>query len=189
MISAGQKQTTYADFLRGLVKNPKAVSAPTPSSPALARAIAGEVDVNRPGFVIELGPGTGVVTRALLDRGIVADRICAIEQETEYVALLRQRFPLINVHRGNAFQFERYLGPNIKVAAIVSGLPLLHHPIHARQSLLTRALACQSTGGCFIQLSYSWNPPIAGLPEAQVSKKIIWQNLPPAHVWSYRKLS
>jgi len=62
--------TAYGDFLRGLVNDPKGVSAPTPSSPALARVIAAEVDLSREGLVIELGPGTGVVTEALLERGL-----------------------------------------------------------------------------------------------------------------------
>ena len=65
----------YADFLRGLVRDPKGVSAPTPSSPALAEAIAADVDIARDGLVIELGPGTGVVTEALLSRGVAPGRL------------------------------------------------------------------------------------------------------------------
>ena len=64
----------YGEFLRGLVNDPRGVSAPTPSSPALSRAIAAEIDMARDGLVIELGPGTGVVTDALLQRGVPPGR-------------------------------------------------------------------------------------------------------------------
>src|SRR6266702_3875197 len=98
--------TAYGDFLRGLVHDPKGVCAPTPSSPALARAIAEEVDPLREGLVIELGPGTGVVTQALLQHGVAADRLVAIEQEPNFARLMRQRFPSIELHHRDAMIFE-----------------------------------------------------------------------------------
>src|SRR5260370_35874409 len=94
---SGSAIAAYGDFLRGLVNDPRGVSAPTPSSPALARAIAAEVDVSRDGLVIELGPGTGVVTEALLQRGVPSERVIAIEQETSFVQLMRKRLPRIKV--------------------------------------------------------------------------------------------
>ena len=71
---------SYTIFLRGLVENPRAVSAPTPSSPALAQAIAAEVEAQVPGLVVELGSGTGVVTEALVRR-VGRQRLIAIEQD------------------------------------------------------------------------------------------------------------
>src|SRR6476620_2098117 len=112
----------YADFLRGLVRDPKGVSAPTPSSPALSRAIAAEVDISRDGLVIELGPGTGVVTEALLRRGVSPDRLAAIESEPSFVQLMRRRFPDIWVFQGDALAFEACIPSSVKIAAIVSGL-------------------------------------------------------------------
>ena len=176
----------YGDFLRGLVHDPKGVSAPTPSSPTLARAIAAEVDLLRGGLVIELGPGTGVVTQALLQCGVTPDRLIAIEQEPNFAKLMRERFPSLRVFHHDALVFERCIRPGAKVAAIVSGIPLLNFPIYIRSSLLRRALACQDRGGRFIQLSYSWRPPVAPEPGTRLSKKIIWRNFPPAHVWTYR---
>jgi len=176
----------YGDFLRGLVHDPKGVSAPTPSSPTLARAIAAEVDLTREGLVIELGPGTGVVTRALLQHGVSADRLIAIEQEPNFAQLMRTRFPLVTIHQRDALRFEHCIGPGAEVAAIVSGLPLLNFSPSVRRSLLQRALTCQDRGGCFIQLSYSWRPPVVPGPGMSLSKKIVWRNFPPAHVWTYR---
>ena len=176
----------YGEFLRGLVNDPRGVSAPTPSSPALSRAIAAEVDTSRDGLVIELGPGTGVVTEALLQRGVPPHRLAVIELEHSFVQLMRRRFPEIQVIPGDALAFEACLPPNAQIAAIVSGLPLLNFPLLIRRSLLRRALASQDRGGSFIQLSYSWRPPVLPDRGMSLSKKVVWRNFPPAHVWTYR---
>ena len=176
----------YGEFLRGLINDPRGVSAPAPSSPALARAIAAEVDPLREGLVIELGPGTGVVTQALLDHGIDAERLIAIEQEPSFVGLMRERFPQVTLCCGDALMFENCIPPSAKVAAIISGLPLLNLPVSTRHSLLRRALRRQGSGGSFIQLSYSWRPPVSPQGGMELESRAIWRNFPPAHVWIYR---
>ena len=183
----GNFLASHASFLRGLILNPADVSSPTPSSPRLARAIAAQVDISRPGLVIELGPGTGAVTEALVNRGIGEDRIIAVEKIAYFADLTAKRFPLAKIHCGNALAFEKYLAANAPVAAIVSGLPLLNFPPNMRRSLVTRALGCQGVGGCFIQLSYGWVPPV-NLEDLAVnlSKAFIVRNFPPAHIWTYR---
>lgn len=181
---AGAGSLSYGAFLRGLIHSPKGVSAPTPSSPALAEAIAAELDLTRPGLVVELGPGTGAVTAALIKR-VGRKRILAIEQEASFIAPLRARFPDTDIRRGDALNFERFLPPDTVIAAVVSGLPLLHLPQATRYSLLERALAAQGPRGLFIQLSYSWRPPVKAGEGVTLSKRAIWQNFPPAHVWTY----
>lgn len=176
----------YGDFLRGLIHDPRGVSAPAPSSPALARAIALEVDPARDGLVIELGPGTGVVTQALLDQGIDAGRLIVIEQEPAFVGLMRERFPRVSVQCGDALLFENCIPTGAKVAAVVSGLPLLNFPVSTRHSLVRRALRRQGQGGSFIQLSYGWHPPAVPDAGMRLESKLVWRNFPPAHVWSYR---
>jgi phosphatidylethanolamine/phosphatidyl-N-methylethanolamine N-methyltransferase len=183
----GAGSLSYGAFLRGLIANPKGVSAPTPSSLVLAEAIAAELDLSRPGLVVELGPGTGAVTAALIRR-VGAPRILAIEREPSFIAPLKTRFPSLDVRCGDALSFERFLPPDAMVAAVVSGLPLLHFPHAARHALLERALACQEAGGLFIQLSYSWRPPVKPGEGVTLSKRAIWQNFPPAHVWTYKAI-
>jgi phosphatidylethanolamine/phosphatidyl-N-methylethanolamine N-methyltransferase len=177
----------YSDFLRGLINDPRGVSAPTPSSSALARAIAAEVDPSRDGLVMELGPGTGAVTQALLEHGIAAGRVIAIEQGPVFVGLMRERFPDVTVCEGDALLFENCIPAGARVAAIVSGLPLLNLPVPTRRSLLRRALRCQGRGGSFIQLSYGWHPPVSTQSGTSLSGKVVWRNFPPAHVWTYRR--
>jgi phosphatidylethanolamine/phosphatidyl-N-methylethanolamine N-methyltransferase len=182
---AGARSLTYGAFLRGLINNPKGVSAPTPSSPALAEAIAAEVDPARPGLMVELGPGTGAVTAALI-RHVGAARIIAIERDKDFANLLTRNFRGLNVRCGDALAFEHYLPADATVAAVVSGVPLLHLPQSVRCSLLARALARQGSGGLFIQLSYSWRPPVAAPAGVMLTKRAVWRNFPPAHVWTYR---
>ena len=177
----------YGDFLRGLISNPRGVSAPTPSGPILSRTIAAQVDQTRAGLVVELGPGTGVVTQALLERGIAPGRLIAIEQTACFAQLIRRRFPAVLSHQGDALSFEKYLPPHAEVAAVVSGLPLLQLPLDLRVWLLRRALACQGKGGRFVQLSYSWRPPVPPDPGMRLEKTVVWRNFPPAHVWTYHK--
>ena len=149
----------YADFLLGAFRNPKGVSALTPSSPSLARAIAREVDVSREGLVVELGPGTGAVTSALLARGIASKRLLLVERESEFVLILRRLYPSLEVRCGDALHLEDYLKASASVAAVVSGLPILHLAPEARRQLVSRSLACQGTGGLFIQAVLWLAPP------------------------------
>lgn len=177
--------SSYGTFLRGLVDSPRGVSALTPSSPALAAAIAAEVDTNCPGLVVELGPGTGAVTEALVARGL-GPRLIAIEQDGPFAAAVAARFPGIQVHQGDGVLFERYLPPQAAVAAIVSGLPLLHFSPSLRRDLIRRALGRLQSGGIFLQLSYGWRPPAPPENGARLEKRLVWRNLPPAHLWIYR---
>ena len=178
---------SYVDFLRGLLKDPRGVSAPTPSSAALAGAMADRVDPLRPGLVVELGAGTGVVTEALLARGGSPERLVVIEHGAYFADLLRSRFPDATVVQGDAFAFERYQPDDARISAVVSGVPLLNVPLWRRKTLIERALAAQDGGGRFIQLSYGWKPPIAP-GRRELSKTIVWRNFPPAHIWTYRAL-
>ena len=175
----------YGDFLKGLLREPGAVSAPTPSSPALADAIAAKVDPLQHGLVVELGAGTGVVTQALLDRGIAPERLIAVEYCAYFSGLLVQRFPGVTVVQGDAFAFERYLPAGAPVAAVVSGVPLLNFALPQRRALITRALALQGPEGRFIQLSYGWRPPISSAFGIAPEKTIVWRNFPPAHIWTF----
>jgi phosphatidylethanolamine/phosphatidyl-N-methylethanolamine N-methyltransferase len=175
----------YLEFLKGLLSNPRAVSSPTPSSAALAAAIAQEVDPAIPGTLIELGAGTGAITQALLNRGFAQSRILAVECEPVLARSVARRFPDIRVVCADAFTFRQFVPRDVRVCAVVSGLPMLNFAEDKRRALLSDAMACQSSGGRFIQLSYSWRPPIDA-SEIQVQGAMIWKNFPPAHIWVYR---
>jgi len=184
----GNSAAQHLDFLKGLIARPKNVGAIAPSSPALARAIAREIDPAVPGPVLELGPGTGVVTEALIERGIPAERITAIEYDSDFAKLVQRRFPKVHVVRGDAFDLASTLGAGEPFAAIVSGLPLLNHPVERRRALIEGALARLKPGSPYVQFSYGTRPPIEPPPGSTVRRAaLILLNLPPARVWVYRR--
>ncbi len=184
----GNTAAQHLDFLRGLIARPKNVGAIAPSSPALARAIAWEIDPAVPGPVLELGPGTGVVTEALIERGIAPERITAIEYDPDFAMLVQRRFPKVHVVRGDAFDLAKTLGYGEPFAGIVSGLPLLNHPVERRRALIEGALARLKPGASYVQFSYGTRPPIPAPAGATVRRAaVIWFNLPPARVWVYRR--
>jgi phosphatidylethanolamine/phosphatidyl-N-methylethanolamine N-methyltransferase len=177
--------SAYGDFLKGAMLDPGGVAAPTPSSPALAAAIAAKVDPLKPGLVVELGAGSGAVTEALLARGIAPERLIAVEFNDYFAKLLVQRFPGVTVIRGDAFELDKHLPIGEPIAAIVSGVPLLNFPLRDRRALIERALVLQGVSGRFIQLSYGWRPPVVSVFGVAPARDIVWRNFPPAHIWTF----
>jgi phosphatidylethanolamine/phosphatidyl-N-methylethanolamine N-methyltransferase len=177
-------------FLRGALARPRSVGAIAPSSPALARAIAAQIDPVLPGKVLELGPGTGVITQAVIAMGVVPDRLVMIEYDAHFATLLAQRNPRARVLQGDAYDLEGMLDAEFRepFAAVVSGLPLLNQPPPKRKALIESALDRLLPGAPFVQFSYGLKPPVLGTLQSPVQLgAFVWRNLPPARVWIYRR--
>jgi phosphatidylethanolamine/phosphatidyl-N-methylethanolamine N-methyltransferase len=176
-------------FLRALIARPKNIGAVLPSSPALAQAIAHQIDPQK-GPVLELGPGTGVVTRAILAHGIAPGRLTAIEFDPDMAAQLASRYPRIQVIQGDAFDLAHALGAHSRApyGAIVSGLPLLNFPLAHRRAYMEGLARHLAPDAPIIQFSYGTNAPVAA-PEgfSVVRAALVWANIPPARVWVYRR--
>jgi phosphatidylethanolamine/phosphatidyl-N-methylethanolamine N-methyltransferase len=169
------------------MRRPKNVGAIMPSSARLARALAAQIPESN-GPLLELGPGTGVVTAAILARGVAPESVTAIEYDAEFAAMVRRRFPRVHVICGDAFDLTRTLGHEEVFAAIVSGLPLLNFPLERRNRLLAQIFARLRPGAPFIQFSYGLTPPVRAPEGASVVRAaFVALNLPPAQVWVYRK--
>lgn len=178
-------------FIRTWIEKPLAIGAVTPSSRALARTMAGYIDPSRPGPIIELGPGTGPVTEALLAQGIEPSRLVLVEFDPTFCRLLRNRYPAATVVQGDAYSLGRLLTGLLKqpAAGVVSGLPLFTKPLRMRLRLLFEAFALMSPGAPFVQFTYNAVPPIPKWLDrvsAEASERI-WMNIPPARVWVYRR--
>ena len=177
-------------FIRSWIDKPLRTGAVMPSSKALARAMARAVDPEASGPVIELGPGTGPVTAALVERGIDPSRLVLVEFNPDFCRLLRTRYPTATVIQGDAYRLRRLVETTLKepAAAIVSGLPLLTKPLRTRLRLLADAVAVMKPGAPLVQFTYGVVPPIpktlAGV-SAEPSN-LIWLNIPPARIWVYR---
>jgi len=178
-------------FIRTWLEKPLAVGAVTPSSRALARTMAAYVDPSVPGAVVELGPGTGPITEALITQGIDPLRLVLVEFDATFCRLLRARFPAATVVQGDAYGLKRLLAGMLQepAAAVVSGLPLFTKPLKMRLRLLFEAFALMSPGAPFIQFTYNAVPPMPARLDrvrAQASERV-WMNIPPARVWVYRR--
>ncbi len=177
-------------FIRSWIEKPLSTGAVMPSSKALARTMARYVDTASNAPVIELGPGTGAVTAALVERGVDPARLVLVEFNPDFCRLLRTRYPSATVVQGDAYRLRRLLETYVKepAAAIVSGLPLVTKPVRARLRLISDAMALLAPGAPFVQFTYAMVTPIpkalSGIT-AQASE-LIWMNVPPARVWVYR---
>jgi phosphatidylethanolamine/phosphatidyl-N-methylethanolamine N-methyltransferase len=178
-------------FLRSWIEKPLAMGAVMPSGKLLARTMANYVDINSDAPVIELGPGTGPITTALVERGIDQKRLVLVEYSPNFCALLRDRFPQATVLQGDAYSLRDTLGDVLRqpASAVVSGLPLVTKPMRTRVRLLRDAFTALAPKAPFIQFTYSVAPPIPkSLPgiSTEASERI-WMNVPPARVWVYRR--
>jgi phosphatidylethanolamine/phosphatidyl-N-methylethanolamine N-methyltransferase len=177
-------------FIASWLQHPLKVGAVSPSGRALARAVAAEVDPSIPGAVVELGPGTGPVTEALVERGIAPERLVLVEYDPEFCALLRRRYPGATVIEGDAYALADTLSGIIKepLAAIASCLPLMTRPLSVRVRLLNAAIRMLQPGAPFVQFTYAMTAPIPSRKRRYriTSSPRIWKNLPPARVWVYR---
>lgn len=181
-------------FLAAWVRSPFKMGALLPSSRALARAMAACIDVKRPGMVIELGAGTGVVTYALLQAGITPNRLLVIERDEKLHTIISGQFPHLNIILADAADLDAVLAKNGShgVNAIVSSLPLLMMPKTVRQAVEHQMATAIGEDGILIQFTYGPKSPIS---RQQMRKyhlqgkrmKIVVSNVPPAHVWVYRK--
>ncbi len=190
----GTRWEDEARFIRTWFENPKATGAVSPSGRALSRTMARFVDPAVPGPVVELGPGTGPVTDALIRRGIAPDRLVLVEYDLAFCKLLARRYPGCRVVQGDAYALGTTLRGVLDhpASAVVSSLPLLNRPEWERLRLLQEAFDLLHPHGPFVQFTYGLASPVPkhGAPwatrfDAKVSAPV-WLNLPPARVWIYR---
>ena len=178
-------------FLRSWIEKPLHVGAVMPSGRLLARTMAQYVDVHSDAPVVELGPGTGAITSALVERGIDQKRLVLVEYNPGFCALLRDRYPQAKVVQGDAYRLRDTLWSVLgaPASAVVSGLPLVTKPMFTRLRLIRDAFTALAPRAPFVQFTYSVVPPIPkslhGV-STEASERI-WMNLPPARVWVYRK--
>jgi phosphatidylethanolamine/phosphatidyl-N-methylethanolamine N-methyltransferase len=173
------------------LKAPTRIGAVAPSSRHLGRAMARQVLSAGPGPIIELGGGTGSVTRALLEAGIAPERLVVVERDEKLHRILKSHFPKLRILRGDARQLRQLLAPLgiTEAAAVVSGLPLISMAKLTRTRILAESFALLCDSRPFIQFTYGLTSPLAreklGLTGRVAAR--VWANLPPASVWRYER--
>jgi phosphatidylethanolamine/phosphatidyl-N-methylethanolamine N-methyltransferase len=176
-------------FIGRLITQPRTVGAVAPSGKALSRAMAAQIPAGD-GAILELGPGTGVVTAAMIARGIAPERITAVEYNRDFAAMVAARYPGVHVINGDAFDLEKTLGARAasRYAAVLSSMPLINFPTEMRVALLKDIFARLEPGAPFIQFSYRLGSPVPPPPGATVTQAaFVLLNVPPARVWVYRR--
>lgn len=177
-------------FALAWVRDPRRVGAIAPASRALAQAIAREVSRVGPELLLEVGAGTGAITKALADLGPPPDRFFVVERDPGLVRHLHHRFPRAEVLHACATQLHALPLPTARSLVLVSSLPLMSMPREEGrrcvQSMLT--LMERVPNARLLQYTYAARHvrPFDQLPPGWRWRRVstVWANLPPATVWS-----
>jgi len=180
-------------FLREWLVNPQRTGSVAPSSPQLGAAMARWLPRNPESFVLELGPGTGAVTDALLKHGLREDRLIAIEHNPTLAKLLQKKYPRARIIAGDAWEMDTLLAelpqPISAVGAVISSLPLLNFPKAQADALAEKIRAVLEPRGRLVQYSYHIvKDRSRGTDDFRLlASKIVWWNFPPARVHVFQK--
>jgi phosphatidylethanolamine/phosphatidyl-N-methylethanolamine N-methyltransferase len=178
-------------FFKGWIDKPKAVGSIIPTSSITARRMASVVDLGSGLPVLEVGPGTGVITRAILARGVAPKNLYAVEYSADFVRHLRRNFPGVNVIEGDAFDLDTTLGEDAPKCfdSVISGVPLLNFPVQQRVAYIEGLLDRIPEGRPIIQLTYGPKSPVPpGLGSYSVKHfDFVIRNIPPTQLWVYRR--
>ncbi|HEX3954419.1 MAG TPA: methyltransferase domain-containing protein [Stellaceae bacterium] len=175
------------------LRKPLQIAAVCPSGAPVAATMARLADPSRPGPVLELGAGTGSITRGLLEAGWLPERIIAYEREPQLVDVLRRELAGINAVIGDVLDLERQLSRLgvEQLAAVVSSLPIKWFPLEAQRSVLQPCFDRLGEGGCFYQLTNAFSSPLPIGPLGIAGREVarVWRNVPPAQIWAYQPLN
>jgi len=179
-------------FFRRALVHPLQLGTPLPSSPALGRLVARLLPEPRDGLVVEIGAGTGVITRALLAAGVPSDRLLVVEIDPQMADYLRGTLPEVHVITGDARFLPELVPPawRGRINAIVSGVPMTVLSAAWQRELVDAISAVLSPGGRFLQYTYSLTgSPIRAKLLGLVGRRLgtTFGNVPPASVWTYRR--
>jgi phosphatidylethanolamine/phosphatidyl-N-methylethanolamine N-methyltransferase len=185
-IDMASKSMMLRQFLMEIARNPFQMGAVWPSSPALARAMAQWLPEDAQHPILELGPGTGIVTEELLAAGLAEERLVAVEKSPVLARSLQARFPKARILSGDALEIQKLLQGQ-RVGAVFSGLPLkVFRPDQVRR-LADQIHHCLLPGAPWVQFSYQLVSNRAPAPAFRsTASQVVWLNFPPAKVSVYR---
>ncbi|MCY0092890.1 class I SAM-dependent methyltransferase [Hoeflea sp. J2-29] len=178
-------------FFKGWMHGPRAVGAIMPTSSVTARSMARLINPASGLPVLELGPGTGVITRAILARGVIPSDLVSVEFSPDFHARLMVDFPGVDFICGDAFDLGVTLGSlNTSLFdCVISGIPLLNFPMARRVALIEDLLDRLPPGRPVVQFSYGPKSPVTshGASFEVIHHDFVMRNVPPARLWIYRR--
>lgn len=180
-------------FLKGMISSPDTVGSIIPTSRVTARCMADQINLSSKLPILELGPGTGVITKAILNRGIDPKDLYCIEYSDEFTRRLKIMLPDVNIINGDAFDLDTVLGDmrDAKFDTIITSMPLLNFPMMARKRLINDLLDRMPDGRPIVLFSYGATAPVPTDGEGFEVTPIKWiiRNVPPARIWAYTRRS
>lgn len=178
-------------FFKGWIDKPKAVGSIVPTSSVTARRMASVIDIHSGLPVLELGPGTGVITKAILAQGVKPENLYAVEYSPDFVRHLNRLYAGVNVIEGDAFDLDRTLGAlkDQIFDSVISGVPLLNFPVHKRIAYVNDLLDRIPVGRPIVQITYGPKSPVPPGGGDYVIEHLdfVLRNIPPAQLWIYRR--
>lgn len=178
-------------FFKGWMDGPKQVGAIIPTSPITARRMASVIDIGSGRPVLELGPGTGAVTKAILERGVKPQDLYSVEYSADFYAGLVEDYPGVRFVNGDAFKLDEALGEarDTVFDSVVSAIPLLYFPMEKRIALVDELLDRVPVGRPVVQISYGAVSPVTPKQEKFIVEPLDWvvRNIPPARLWIYKR--
>jgi phosphatidylethanolamine/phosphatidyl-N-methylethanolamine N-methyltransferase len=175
-------------FFRRFMANPLQMGSVIPSSPALCRRMVAQVRRAPDEAVLELGPGTGVISRALLDAGIPPERLFVVEIEPALVRHLRRVLPGVTVIEGDARLLPELIPAQWhgQIGSVIVGIPMVLLPL-AEQRRFVQAIEAVAPGRGFVHFSYCVTSPLPAPKLRLAGRRAAWTplNFPPASVWRY----
>jgi phosphatidylethanolamine/phosphatidyl-N-methylethanolamine N-methyltransferase len=188
-------------ILARFLRNPRTVGTLWPSSEALASEMVTEIPQDTDATVVELGPGTGALTGAIVDRLGPSARFLAVDLEPAFVESIRQRWPAVECVCASAEHLEallavRNLGP---IDHVISGLPFASLPGAMTRRILEGVAKTLRPGGTFTTFQYlhgyrlptarsfrnQMNEHMGGAPK----RHAVMRNFPPAYVLTWTRRS
>lgn len=178
-------------FLLRALRNPRQLGAVAPSSRHLGALIARHVAVDDVSPIVELGGGSGSLTRAMIKAGIDPARLYVVELDKALAGYLKTALPQAHIIHGNATELEKILPPDVigKVDRVVSGLPMINMPEAIRCKILESCFDIMAPEGAYLQYTYSPRSSIDAAANRLTKKRLgmTFLNLPPATVWQYMR--
>ena len=188
----GRKFDEEIRFFKGWKNNMKAVGAIIPTSGFAARRMASVVNPNSGLPVLELGAGTGVITKAILQRGVKPEDLVSVEFSEDFYRHLLARFPGVDFKKGDALDLDNTLGERRDQIfdCVICAVPLLSFPMAKRVALIEDLLERIPPGRPVIQITYGPLSPVVAMPARYQVRHydFIVRNIPPAQLWTYRRV-
>jgi len=175
---------------RRFLAHPVRLSSALPVSKAVARMVAARIDPAGDGYIVELGSGTGVVTRALLEAGVPAGKLIAVEIDDELAGYLSEILPDITMIHGSATDIERLLPAEAggQVGAVICGVPVSMLAADEQRAMIEAMLALEPHDGRFLAYSYRLGSPLRASRLGLTAERLDFtlRNVFPASVWAFR---